>query len=211
MIVAAWAVVFSVGGYYFVDPVLEWLAKPVGRFIYTAPTDAFLIRLKLALGMGGVAAFPVFLYQAWRFVESALYAQERRLVFSILPTSTLLFFIGMALALFVVVPTAVRFLLGFGAPALLPMISIQAYLSFLFWMIIGFGVLFQLPLVIVVLCRTGVTTSRTLAAYRRHVFVGLLVLAALVTPGPDIFSQLVLLIPSYLLFEIALVVARRLE
>ncbi len=89
------------------------------------------------------------------------------------------------------------------------MISLDAYVSFLLWMMIGFGVFFQLPLVIVVLTKAGVVNPHELGLYRKHVLVGILVLAALLTPGPDIFSQLALSLPSYVLFGISLLIARR--
>lgn len=169
-----------------------------------------MVRLKIALGTGFITAFPVILYQAWRFVEIALDFKARSLIVRILPVSCVLFFFGMGLALFGVVPLAVRFLLEFSSPALRPMISLSAYLSFVIWMVVAFGLFFQLPLVVVVLCRTGVVEPATLAGYRRQVLVGILVLSAVMTPGPDLISFAILAIPSYLLFEVSLFFATRL-
>ena len=177
--------------------------------MFTAPTEAFFVRLKIAVGAGFVIAFPVFLYQAWRFVEVALDFRERSLVVRVLPLSCLLFFAGMALALFGVVPLAVHFLLDFSSPHLRPMISLNAYLSFVVWMVVAFGLFFQLPLVVVVLCRAGVVTPDALASYRRQVIVAILILSAMLTPGPDVLSLLILSVPSYLLFEVSLAFARR--
>ncbi|MCH7783298.1 twin-arginine translocase subunit TatC [candidate division KSB1 bacterium] len=91
------------------------------------------------------------------------------------------------------------------------MISVQAYLSFLFWMIIGFGVLFQLPLIILALCRGGIVTTKQIAAYRKHIIVGLLVISAVITPGGDFIPQLILAVLSYILFEISLLIGRGFE
>lgn len=159
--------------------------------------------------MGVVVSFPVYLYQMWRFVEVALEWKERSLVIMVVPAATVLFLLGMGLSLFIVAPIAVKFLLNFSSPYLRPMISLNAYLSFLIWMMIGFGVFFQLPLIIVVLSRVGIVNPYNLGRYRKHVLVGILVVAAVLTPGPDIFSQLFLSVPSYLLFEISLIIARR--
>ncbi len=206
-----WFFVFSGIAYHYVDPILTWLAKPVGDFIFTAPTEALFVRLKISMGCGALFTFPISLYHMWRFIEIALKRKERSIVLMTVPISCLLFFLGMGLGLFVIVPTAAKMLLQFSSPHLRPFISIQSYLSFLFWMIMGFGILFQLPLVIVVLCQAGVVKPETLSLYRRHVFIGILIIAAVLTPGPDIFSQLTLTLPTYLLFEVSLFIAHRLK
>lgn len=200
---------FSTLSYFFVDPILDWLARPVGDFVYTTPAEAFFIRLKIAGGTGTFLAVPVILYQVWMFVAAALRRRERAFVAGLLPASVALFALGSLISIFVVLPAATRFLLSFSGPHLKPMISVGAYISFLFWMTIGFGVFFQLPLVVVMLAKTGLVDPALLAAYRRHVFVAIVVAAAFLTPGPDMFSQLVMAGPAYVLFEIALVIARR--
>lgn len=194
--------------YHFVDPVIDWLARPVGHLIFTSPTEAFFVRVKLAFGLGTFLIFPLFLYHIYKFVGVALKDRERSVIVTIIPFSLLLFLCGASLALFVVMPIALKFLVNFGSATLVPMISVGAYLSFLFWMMVGFGVLFQLPLVVVALCRLGIVHPATLAGYRRHVFIGVLIVAAVLTPGPDIFSQLVLTIPSYVLFELSLLLVK---
>lgn len=205
----AWTLVFSAAAYSQVDHILNWLAKPVGEFVFTAPTEAFFIELKISLGVGVIAAFPIFLYQIWKYVGIALQPKERSFVLSVLPFSFLLFLLGLGLALFGVVPIAVKFLLGFSSTSLRPMISLGSYLSFVFWMIIGFGVLFQLPMVVVALTRSGLVEVKKMASYRRHVLVGVFLAAAMLTPGPDVFSQLLLAVPAYLLFEVSLLISRR--
>jgi sec-independent protein translocase protein TatC len=206
-----WFLIFSAIGYSQVDRVVDWLAKPVGDFIFSSPGEAFFIRFRIAFGLGGACTVPIVIYQVWRFVEISLGARERRWVRAIIPASCILFFVGVALALFVVAPVAVHFLLQFTTPHLKPLISISDYLSFLFWMLIGFGILFQLPVVVVLLSRLGIVDPRTLGKYRRHAFIGILIVSAVLTPGPDMFSQLVLALPTYLLFEVSLLVARSLK
>lgn len=206
-----WFVLFSAGSYFIVDSVLTWLAQPVGEFIFTAPTEAFLVHIKMTFGMGIVFSFPIFIYHAWKYVEVALFPHEKSLVFFLIPFSCVLFVGGVLLALFVVVPMAAHFLLQFGSQTLRPMISVQSYLSFLFWMIVGFGILFQLPLVVIVLCRMGILTTQQLGTYRKHVVVGLVILSAVITPGGDVASQLILAVLSYLLFELSVVIARQFE
>jgi sec-independent protein translocase protein TatC len=212
-----WRIIFSllvfagatVVSWMFVDRALLWLARPVGSFIFTTPAEAFLVRLKLAASIGVIIAFPFLLYQVWSFVEVALEMRERTLIKSVLPASCGLFYLGGAIALFGVVPLAAHFLLAFGGPALRPMITLDAYLSFVTWMIIGFGLFFQLPLAIVALSRAGIVNPWKLTLYRKHAVVFILIAAAVLTPGPDIISQLILATPSYLLFEISLIIAKR--
>jgi sec-independent protein translocase protein TatC len=181
----------------------------VGQFIFTAPTEAFFIHLQVAFTVGGLCALPIWIYQLWRYVGRALRLKERSVILGILPYALLLFFVGTAVAVLLVVPTAMRFLLSYGSPTLVPMISLSEYLSFIFWMVVGFGVFFQLPLVIVTLARFGLVDPKIFVSYRRHMVVGIFLVAAVLTPGPDIVSQLVLAVPSYVLFEISLIIAKR--
>ena len=202
---------FSVAGYFLSDPFINWLARPVGEFIFTSPTEALFLKFKIAGGFGVIAAFPIIVYETWRFIERALSIRIRSLIFLIVPFSCVLFYAGASLALFGVAPAAIKFLLRFGSPTLKPLISLSEYLSFIIWMMVGFGVFFELPVVIVVLAHLGVVTAETLGEYRRHAFVGIFLAAAFLTPGPDVFSQILLGVPAYLLFEISILLARRFQ
>jgi sec-independent protein translocase protein TatC len=152
---------------------------------------------------------PVIVYEIWQFIGKALKVKERTIVVGVIPAALSLFFLGTVIAIFVVMPAAMRFLLSYGSTTLRPMISLSEYLSFLFWMVVGFGIFFQLPLVIVTLARTGLVNPKIFSQYRRHMIVLIFLVAAFLTPGPDIFSQLVLAVPSYVLFEISLLIAQR--
>lgn len=206
--VLAVLLLLSCACYALVDRVIALLARPAGGFVFFGPAEAFMVRLNIALMLGAFLSVPVVIYELWRFVGVALAPSERRLVFSLLPASYALFAAGAACAWFVVVPTATRFLLGFSSADLKPLMSLQAYVSFVAWLVAAFGVMFQLPLVVLFLVKAGVATPDALAAYRRHVLLGLAIAAALFTPGPDFFSQMALLAPTYLLFELSLLVAR---
>ena len=211
LICLGWLLLFSVIGLYFAGDVLEWLARPVGEFVFTGPTDAFLIRFKIAGWIGTLVTIPIAIYHLWKFISLGLHPHERRWVKSLVPAACILFYFGFAMAVFGVGPIATRFLLEFQTPSLKPLISINDYFSFLFWMIIGFGTLFQLPLVIILLSRLGIVDPAMLARYRRHVIVGIVIVAAVLTPGPDVFSQMLLTIPTYILFEGSLIIARRMK
>ncbi|HAH07664.1 MAG TPA: twin-arginine translocase subunit TatC [Elusimicrobia bacterium] len=184
--------------------VIDRLAAPAGKLVFLSPAGAFLIRLKIAVFGGAFLALPILLYQAWSFVVEGLTDGERRPLLWVLPAAYLLFAAGAALALFVVVPAALRFLLDFGTPTLRPLMSVDEYLGFFFFMALAFGLLFQLPIALLFLHRIGVVTRAGLSGYRRHAYLLAFVIAAFLTPGPDVFSQFVLAVPTILLYEVSL-------
>lgn len=205
------AAVLSLLGWRLTPLFLDHVARSAGPLIYLAPTEAFLVRLKMALALGALLSVPFFLYHLWRFFGVALTIGERRVVGGALPASFALFAGGVALGWAVVVPAGLRFLLGFGGPGLRPTLSVAAVFDFALWTCLGLGLLFQLPVVVGALAAWGFVRSDTLRRHRRHAVVVIFVLAAVLTPGPDVFSQLLLAVPTYLLFEIAVGVARWIE
>ena len=194
----------SVVGYFYVDPMIHYLSRSAGPFIFVKPAEAFLIRIKISLIIGGLLSIPVAIYQVWRFVAVALTPLEKKTASWMMPMSYALFLAGAAIAWFLVLPAAARFLLGFSSRDLLPMLSIEAYVEFAAWLIAAFGLAFQLPIILFFLVKIGIATPQSLRYYRRHVILGLAIFAALLTPGPDMVSQLALLAPTYLLYEISI-------
>ena len=147
------------------------------------------------------------LYQVWAFIAPALYKHERRLVVPLLVSSTLLFYIGMAFAYFVVFPLAFGFLTHTAPVGVVVSTDIASYLSFVMALFMAFGVSFEVPVAIVLLCWLGVTTPDDLRKKRPYVLVGAFVVGMLLTP-PDVFSQTLLAIPMYFLFEVGVFFAR---
>jgi sec-independent protein translocase protein TatC len=125
------------------------------------------------------------------------------MIFPLILVMCLFFLLGAAFCFYVVLPLGIRFLLEFGTDELRPLISVGRYVSFVGWMVLAFGALFELPVVTFVLGRMGLVSARTLRRGRRYAIVGILIVAALVTPSPDVFSQLLLAVPLYLLYEIS--------
>ncbi len=207
-IVVAAIVVLSIFSYFFVDKIVAMMAGPAGGFVFLRPAEAFMARLKIALIGGVLLTIPIMIYEIWRFVGVALTPAESKVTLRVLPISYLLFCLGAACAWFVVLPAAVHFLLGFATESLQAYISIDAYISFAAWLVVAFGLMFQLPIVVFFLVKVGIATPASLSRYRRHVILGLAIMAAFLTPGPDLFSQLALLIPTWLLYEISVLVAR---
>lgn len=184
--------------------ILSWLAHPVGGLIFTAPTDAFLTRLKVAMFGGLFLSLPLILHQAWLFVARALEARWRRFLLGILPLSYALFLLGAAVAVFVVVPGAMRFLLAYGSEDVRPLLNLNSYLEFVTHLGVSFGLIFQMPLALYFLNRVGLVTRRGLASRRQYVYLLAFLLAGIATPGPDVFSQIALALPTVLLFELTL-------
>jgi sec-independent protein translocase protein TatC len=157
-----------------------------------------------------IVAVPVVLYQLWAFVAPGLYRHEKRLAVPLLVSSIALFYAGMAFAYFLVFPMAFKFFVGAAPAGVTMMTDIKAYLDFVFAMFFAFGIAFEVPVAVVILVRMGIVRPETLAEKRPYVVVGVFVAAAILTP-PDVLSQLLLAIPSWLLFEIGLFVSRRLR
>lgn len=204
----------------FYEPILELLKAPldsggkIGEFqvedlFVTGITTAFVLRFKVALFGGLVIALPVLLFQLWRFVTPGLERRERRFALPFVVTSVSLFALGSWFA-FLVLPTGIRFLLGFTAPeqGVKPLILLSEYLSFVTFTILAFGVTFEFPLLLIFLAMAGVLTSRQLSKARRAAVVGIFVVAAVATPSQDPVSQLILALPLYLLYEASILVIR---
>ncbi len=198
----------TVVSWLFVDRILAALIAPVGRVVFLAPTEAFYVRLRVAALAGVFLSLPVVLFQVWRFISVGLTATERRYALSLLPASLLLFAGGGAFAFFAILPVGVRFLLSYQTPELVPMISINAYTSFATAFVLAFGLVFQLPVVVLLLARLGIVTPASLAAGRRYALMAIVVAAAVLTPGTDVFSQVLMAAPTYLLYEASIWIAR---
>jgi len=196
-------------GFFLWNPLAQWLSKPIGTIVFTHPADVLFARFKVAALIGFIFSAPVAIHQIWQFVSLGLRHREKKIFLYTVPVSCVLFFLGVTLSIFWVSPVAVKFLVGMGSAQLRPLITLDEYLSFLGWTAIGFGLAFQTPIVIVALCHVGLLNPETLAKRRREAIVIILLVAGIITPGPDIFSQLSLAIPCYILYELSLMLCRR--
>lgn len=209
LIVSLTAVVIAFGiCLFYVDDILRIISQPAGQLVFLKPTEAFFSRIEIAIYGGVFLALPVIIYQVWRFISPGLVKTEKQYLFWIVPLSYLLFVAGVALAFFGVLPVGVKYLLAYGTENIQPMISIDSYLSFVTTLLLAFGAIFQLPLVILFLTKVGLVTPDWLAAKRRYAIVLIFIIAAILTPGPDIFSQFMMAIPTLLLYEISILLSR---
>mgnify|MGYP001566637249 CR=1 FL=1 len=195
-----WLTAATVLSWNFAPQILEWLVRPVGRVVFQSPVEPFLTHLKAAL-LGGIAlSFPMLAWEIWGFLKPALRPQERGWIFEVVLASAALFFLGAGVGWVVLLPAALRVLLSFGTGFMVPMLTIGHYVNFASWLLIGCGIAFQIPLVVLFLSTTGLVQPRSLWRQWRLVTVGLLVLAALLTPGPDVVSQMLLAAPLVALY-----------
>ncbi|MCC5874711.1 MAG: twin-arginine translocase subunit TatC, partial [Candidatus Sumerlaeia bacterium] len=178
--------------------------------LYLRPMDPFLVRLKAALVFGLFLAMPFLLYQVWAFIEPGLVDRERRVALPLLLAGTVLFPLGAGFAYFMM-EIALRFFASFVVADAVMFNDAQAYLSFVLTMMLAFGIVFELPLALVLAMHVGITTPEWLAARRKYIFVFLLVAAALITPTGDPITLMALALPLYALFEISLIVGRMLR
>jgi len=176
--------------------------------VYLTPYEPFFALVKLALAAGFLLALPFFLYQAWAFLESGLKPAERRPLLAFMAGFLLLFLSGAAFSYFLVLPASLRFLLGVAPAGLRPYLSFNSYLTFLIIFVLGFGLIFTLPGFIVLLARFGVVSAAQLSAGRKFFWVAAFLLAAVITPTPDAFTQVLMALPLLLLYEIALFFVR---
>ena len=181
---------------------------PVGStMIATDVASPFFAPIILTIYVSVFLSAPVILYQIWAFIAPALYKHERKLVMPLLFSSTMLFYIGIAFAYFVVFPLAFGFLTKTAPIGVVMSTDITKYLDFVMALFMAFGVAFEVPVAIILLCWMGVTSPEALKKKRPYILVGAFVVGMLLTP-PDVFSQTLLAIPMYCLFEVGVFFSR---
>lgn len=211
--VAAVVIIF-IGLIYFSNDIYEFVSKPLverlpagATMIATDVASPFFTPLKLTLIAAVFLAVPFILYQVWAFVAPGLYKHERRLIFPLLVSSSLLFYCGVAFAYFVVFPLVFGFFTAISLGGVEFATDIASYLDFVLALFLAFGIAFEVPVAIILLCWTGATTPKSLSEKRPYIIVGAFVVGMLLTP-PDMISQTLLAIPMCLLFEVGLFFAR---
>jgi len=201
----------SVIGFIFVGRIIAILRQPLGvgldglprKLIFLSPGEAFFVEVKLALVVGIVLAMPVLLYELWQFISPGLTQNERRISRPWVPVALVFFLIGVTVAWFVL-PYAITFLLGFESADIQATITLDSYFGFVGTLFLAFGLTMEFPIVLVLLSKVGILSSQRLASSRRIVILGIAIFAAVVTPGGDLVSPLVLGGVMYILYELSI-------
>ena len=196
--------------FYYLEQIMAALTAPAGQLYYLRPAEAFMIYMKIALLGGFVLAAPMVLYQLYSFVRPALTLRERRYTLCTIPVIVVLFLGGMLFSYYLVFPRALEFFLGFGAEHVNPLISMESYLDFLLMLVVPFGFVFNIPVVTLLLAYLKLLPVRLLGKYHKHVILAAFILAAFITPTPDIITQSLLALPMIALYEVSLVMCKML-
>lgn len=210
------AIAVAVGfliSYAFKETIFEVLMKPwiealpksqTVKLIYTAPHEAFFTYMKVSFMAGIGLATPVILFQLWHFIAPGLFEHEKRYVLPVVFFSTLFFLGGALFGYFFVFPVGFQFFTSFASDYISPMISTKEFLTFSNRLLLGFGLIFELPIFAFFLAKLGLITSKFLKRQRRIAVVVIFIVAAVLTPGPDIFSQLMMAGPLLVLYEVSI-------
>src|SRR3954451_12844508 len=182
------------------EPIAPYLTG--GKLVVTSPTEPVMIVFKLGLLVGLVLASPIILWQTWAFLAPALYAREKRALVPSLFVGLVLFLTGMVLAYLFVVPQALRVLFSFQTEAIAPFITYDNYFAFVLQVTLALGISFELPLVIIILSWLGVVGPRELNRFRRYAVVLAFIAGAVLSPGADLLSMLMMTAPLLLLYEV---------
>lgn len=185
------------------QPIAPFLSEAQG-LVFTGVMDKFVAYLKISMLAAIIISCPFWLYQIWRFISPGLYENEKKYAAIFITTGTFLFCLGVFFVYKVIFPLCFEYLLNFGDPADKPMITISDYTSFFFMMTLVFGLVFELPLVMMILAALGLIDSEFLRAKRRYAVVLLAVISGVATPSPDIFSMVAMLLPMIGLYELSI-------
>ncbi len=201
----------------FANEIYEFISLPLrdllpegASMIATEVASPFLTPFKLSMLLSLYLAMPYVLFQIWRFISPGMYLSEQRIAIPILSSSIILFYVGTAFAYFVVFPLVFSFFTSVAPDGIEIMTDINRYLDFVLKLFFAFGLAFEIPIVAIILIVTGVATAEKLASKRPFILVGCFVIGMLLTP-PDVISQSLLAIPMWILFELGVFLARRME
>ena len=197
--------VFSVGGYLAAGPIVRFLQRLTGvKLVAYGIPETFFTFLTLALGAGLFASIPYLLYSILSPLPTLFSTFRRKTMFAFWVASILLFYTGAAFCVLVSLPYGVQFLLSYETRNITALISVKKFVSFCLLVVFGFGLIFELPLSMMLLGRIGVVSAPLLSRYRRYAILAISIVAAVLTPTPDVFNMALMGIPLYLLFELGL-------
>ena len=193
--------------------VLEWLTGIIISdsnisLNYFSPTEVFLIQIKTAAVLDLVVCFPYIAKKIWDFILPALYENERKFIKTTVLTSSFLFVLGVLFCIFFILPLIIKFGMSFSSSNIKAVFGISNIINLSLWMSISFGLMFQLPLITYSLIKSDIIPYDSISDKRSYVIVGILIIAGILTP-PDVVSQILLALPTYMIFEIGLFFARR--
>jgi sec-independent protein translocase protein TatC len=216
-----WRIIYSLIGivvgaivvWAFKDPIMDYvLLKPaIDRGMHLQnlrPFGQVFLYMEVAIFGGIIISIPNIIYQIWKFIAPGLYPHERKYIIWIVLFTSVCFLIGITFAYFAILPAAFRFFVSFGSESIENIIAIDYYFEFVLTLMLGAGLIFELPMLSFFLSKLGIVTPQMMRKYWRHAMVVSFIAAALLSPGPDPFSMILLAIPLVLLYEISILISR---
>jgi sec-independent protein translocase protein TatC len=201
--------------YAFADSIFNILASPLikvmpagGSLIFISVAEAFFTYMKVAFIAGVILVSPFVLYQIWAFIAPGLYQKEKRYAIPFVLGGSLFFAMGVLFAYYVAIPIGFKFLLGYTTDFIKPMPSMKEYLSFSMKFLLAFGLVFEFPVVLVLLARIGIVDAKMLARQRKYAILLVFILAAVVTPSPDLVTQVLTAVPLIGLYELSILLCK---
>lgn len=188
-------------------PLVEVL-PPNTALVYTGLPEAFFIHMKIAFFASLFLTSPYTLYQIWKFISPGLYTKEKKYVVPFVLSSTLLFVGGVLFGYFIALPPAFKFFVSFTTEALKPMVTFREYLGLTLKFLLAFGLSFEMPVFMFFLTKLGIVNATMLARQRRYAVLVIFIAAAVLTPSPDILSQILMAVPLMFLYEVSIVVSK---
>lgn len=202
----------SVSAFPFASKMLAALKYPgsaaIDKLVFFSPQDAFLIYIKIAFFVGLAVSMPLVLYQLWVFISPAIEYKAKRHGLSFLLFSLTAFICGASFGFFALLPAAFKFLLSFSGDTLQPMISASSYVSFVLGLTLGCGLVFEMPVLSFILSKLGVINYRLLRKIWKYALIVIFIIAAVITPTPDVFNMTIMAIPMLILYEISIWVSK---
>jgi sec-independent protein translocase protein TatC len=185
------------------SPYVSFIAaqNPDLNLVFLAPAEAFWMHMKISFVGACIISSPVIFWEIWRFIAPGLLSNEKKYALPFIFATTFLFLIGALFCFTIILPFAINFLLNYKTQNLKPMISVDKYMDFCLKFILAFGVVFELPVVVVFLTRMGIVTTDFLAKNRKYAVLIAFIIAGIVTPTPDAFNQTLMAVPMIILYE----------
>ncbi len=200
------AIILGAGvSYKYIDIIIEYMVKPAKKleFIYLSPPELFVAYIKIAIIAGIIISSPISLMQIWLFIKPGLKRNERKYLLFSLYMGIIFFLIGCIFAYLTIIPITIEFFTQVSVEQIAPLFSFDSYLSFISSLLFSFGLVFELPLLIVLLTQLNLITADTLKKYRKIVILVIFIVAAILTP-PDVVSQVLLALPMLFLYELSI-------
>lgn len=201
-------IVGSFVSYNFIDEITNFIVKPAKglEFIYLSPPELFIAYIKISLILGLIVSSPIILFQIWKFIKPGLKDNEKKYVIFSMFMGIIFLIMGISFAYYIIIPMTIQFFVKMSVDKIQPLFSFANYISFISSLLLSFGIVFELPLLIILLTQLGLVAPKTFRKYRKYVILVIFVVAAILTP-PDIVSQTMMAIPMVFLYEFSIIVS----